>query len=105
MGALMPLDFVKPERIWLKSHPEFSEEWMQQRIIDDSTLRGLGEVELIAAEKVRPSPSRLVLLLHDEQLNRRYKVGLMLGATDALAIRCSGLAPRGFFRGLGACSQ
>ena len=82
MGALMPLDFYKPERIWLKSHPEFSEKWVQQRIIDDPSLLGLGEVELIAAEKVQPRAGRLDLLLHDDQLNRRYEVELMLGATD-----------------------
>lgn len=82
MGALMPLDFVKPERIWLKSHPEFSEKWVQQRIIDDPTLLGLSEVELIDAENVQPRAGRLDLLLYDEQLNRRYEVELMLWATD-----------------------
>ncbi|MGH7193394.1 MAG: hypothetical protein ACREJM_07650, partial [Candidatus Saccharimonadales bacterium] len=55
---------------------------LQQRIIDEPALLGLGEVELIAVEKKQSRAGRLDLLLHDEQLNRRYEVELMLGATD-----------------------
>jgi len=50
--------------------------------MDDPSLLGLGDVELIAAEKIQPRAGRLDLLLYDEQLNRRYEVELMLGATD-----------------------
>lgn len=78
----MPLTFTNAERISLKNNPEFSEKWLQHRIIDEPALLGLGEVELIAAEKMQPRAGRLDLLLHDEQLNRRYEVELMLGATD-----------------------
>lgn len=78
----MPLDFVKPERISLKEHPSFSEKWVQQRIIDDPTLHGLGDVVVIAAEKIQPKASRLDLSPYDEQINRRYEVELTLGATD-----------------------
>lgn len=83
------LQFVKPERISLKSHPEFTEKWVQQRIIEDPTILGLGELDLIKSEKVQHKAGRLDLLLHDEQLNRRYEVELMLGATDpSHIIRC-----------------
>jgi hypothetical protein len=36
-------------------------------------ILGLDEVELVAAEKIQPKAGRLDLLLHDEQLNRRYE--------------------------------
>lgn len=78
----MTLQFAKPERVHLKSHPEFLEKWVQQRVVDDPSILGLGDLELVAAEKIQPKAGRLDLLLHDEQLNRRYEVELMLGATD-----------------------
>ena len=79
----MPLQFTKPERISLKAHPDFSEKWVQQRIIDDPAILGLlGDVELVRTEKPQPKAGRLDLLLHSEQLNRRYEVELMLGPTD-----------------------
>lgn len=85
----MGLTFFKPEVILLKGHPEFSEKWIQQRIIDDPSILGIDDVELVAAEKIQPKAGRLDLLLQDEQLNRRYEVELMLGATNPSHImRC-----------------
>jgi len=77
----MPLLFARPEILSLKSHPEFSEKWLQERISEDPSLLGLGDIELVGAEKVLPKAGRLDFLLHDDQLNRRYEVELMLGAT------------------------
>lgn len=85
----MSLSFTKAETLSLKTHPEFSEKWIQQQIMRDTSILGLGEVELVAAEKIQPKAGRLDLLLHDEQLNRRYEVELMLGPTDpSHIVRC-----------------
>ncbi len=85
----MPLTFTKAEMLALKGHHEFSEKWLQQRIIDDPSIIGLGDVEVLNAEKILPKAGRLDLLLHEDQLNRRYEVELMLGATDpSHIIRC-----------------
>jgi hypothetical protein len=85
----MPLIFARPEVLSLKIHPDFSEKWLQDRIRDDPSILGLGEVEFITAEKPLPKAGRLDLLLYDDQLNRRYEVELMLGATDpSHIIRC-----------------
>lgn len=85
----MPLEFTKAEQVILKKHPDFSEKWLQDRIRDDPSVLGLGDVELVTAEKVQHKAGRLDLLVHDEQLNRRYEVELMLGATDPSHImRC-----------------
>ncbi|HJT32377.1 MAG TPA: hypothetical protein VJ783_10070 [Pirellulales bacterium] len=79
----MSLTFTKSERIALKANPDFAEKWVQERIAQDPAMLGLGDdVQLVAVEKVQPRAGRLDLLLHDEQLNRRYEVELMLGATD-----------------------
>ena len=86
---LMSLLFTRPEVLSLRNHPEFSEKWVQDLICSDPSILGLGEVELVAAEKLLPRAGRLDLILHDDQLNRRYEVELMLGATDpSHIIRC-----------------
>lgn len=85
----MPLQFTKPEHISLKGHPDLSEKWLQDRIIEDPTILGLGEVEVVKAEKIQPKAGRLDLLLYEERFDRRYEVELMLGKTDASHImRC-----------------
>ena len=48
------LKYTKLERIWLKDHPELDERWLQDRIGEDPTLLGLGD--LVLKDKERPSP-------------------------------------------------
>ncbi len=50
----MPLQFTKPERLSLKGHPDFSEKWVQNRICDDPSILGVGDVEVVMAEKIQP---------------------------------------------------
>lgn len=47
----MPLEFIKPELLSLKTHPELSEKWVQDRIAADPSILGLGDVELIAKKR------------------------------------------------------
>ena len=76
------LKYTKHEKISLKSSPEFGEAWLQERISDDPTILRLGDVDLLDRER-NQGPGRLDLLLQDSELNKRYEVELMLGATDA----------------------
>ena len=41
----MSLSYVKPEHIILKSHPFFTEKWLQDRIADDPSLLRNGFVK------------------------------------------------------------
>lgn len=85
----MPLQLNRAELLSLKSHPQFSERWLQDCICEDPSILGLGDVDVVAVEKPLPRAGRLDLLLHDEQLNRRYEVELMLGKTDpSHIVRC-----------------
>jgi hypothetical protein len=34
--------YIKPERILLKAHPEYTEKWVQDRIAEDPSILGLG---------------------------------------------------------------
>ena len=75
-------NYVKSERLWLKMHAELTEKWVQKRIADDPSILGLGDLVLLAQERVQPRAGRLDLLLQDAETRRRYEVELQLGATD-----------------------
>jgi hypothetical protein len=76
------LKYVKPERISLKSHAEFSEVWLQARIAEDPSIIGLGDLVLKDKERIHPSGGRLDLLLQDPESGKRYEVEVQLGRTD-----------------------
>ena len=83
------LTYVNHELVSLKSHPEFTEKWLQDRIADDPTILGLGEAILLDRERHQEGTGRLDLLLTNPEQDRRYEVELMLGATDeSHIIRC-----------------
>jgi len=76
------MPYVRPMPFSLKTHPEFSEKWVQDRIAEEPAILGLGDLELRDRERVQPRAGRLDLLLRDAETNRRYEVELQLGATD-----------------------
>lgn len=78
----MSLNYVKPVHIALNKHPVLTEKWLQDRIADDPSLLGLGDLVLKDKERVHPKAGRLDLLLQDADTNRRYEVEIQLGATD-----------------------
>jgi hypothetical protein len=73
--------YIKPERLWLKAHPELNEYWVQDRVAEDPSILGLGDLELRQKERKQPRAGRLDLLLQDPD-NRRYEVEIQLGGTD-----------------------
>jgi hypothetical protein len=78
----MPINYLKPERLMMKSHPELNERWVQDRIAEDPSVLGLGDLVLRDKERIQPRAGRLDLLLQDQETNRRYEIELQLGATD-----------------------
>lgn len=81
--------FTKPRRINLKSHPVYSENWVQDIIAQDPKILGLGDLVLRDRERRQTRAGRLDLLLQDPDTYKRYEVALQLGATDeAHIIRC-----------------
>jgi len=76
------MEFIKPERIWIKNHPELNEKWVQDIIAEDPSLLGLGDLVLKDKERVQPRAGRLDLLFQDADTNRRYEVEIQLGRTD-----------------------
>lgn len=74
--------YVKPEIISIKGHPIYNEKWLQQRIVEDPSILGLGELEWRDSERPQPSGGRLDLLLFEPEANRRYEVELQTGESD-----------------------
>lgn len=76
------MQYVKHKRLLLKSHPEFSEKWVQQLVAADPSLLGLGDVDVKDQERAQPRAGRLDMLLFDPATNTRFEVELQLGPTD-----------------------
>ena len=74
--------YTRHQRIWLKDHPQLNETWLQDRIADDPSLLGLGELIVKDRERIQPRAGRLDLLLQDPETAKRYEVEIQLGATD-----------------------
>jgi hypothetical protein len=78
----MSLKFIKPERLPLAGHAEYGEKWVQERIAEDPSILGLGEIVLKDKERNLPRGGRLDLLFQDAESSTRYEVEIMLGSTD-----------------------
>ncbi len=72
-----------PQAFAMKSHPHLSEKWIQERIAEDPSLLGLGEVEVKDLERMQPRAGRLDMLLVDLVTATCWaRSRLQLGATD-----------------------
>jgi len=78
----MSLKFIKPEKVVLANHPELNEKWVQDRIAEDPSILGLGDLVLKEKERLQPRAGRLDLLLQDADSSTRYEVEIQLGGTD-----------------------
>lgn len=76
------LKYAKPERIFLKDHTELNERWLQERIAEDPSLLGLGDLVLKDKERIHPHGGRLDLLCQDAETNRRYEIEIQIGKSD-----------------------
>jgi len=76
------MEYVRFERVWLKNHPDLNERWVQERIAEEPTILGLGDVVLKDKERIQPRAGRLDLLLQDAESSKRYEVEIQLGRTD-----------------------
>jgi predicted transport protein len=72
----------RPERIDIKNHPEINEKMIQDKIAEDPTIIGLGDLVLKDKERIQPRSGRLDLLMQDPDTNRRYEIEIQLGKTD-----------------------
>lgn len=76
------VEFKKSTVVSLKSHPIYNEKWLQERIAEDPSLLGLGDLTVKDVERRQPRAGRLDLLLSDPETGTRFEVEIQLGATD-----------------------
>lgn len=76
------LKYAKPKKILLKGHPKLNERWVQERIAEDPSLLGLGDLILKDKERIHPQGGRLDFLCQDSEANRRYEIEIQLGKSD-----------------------
>ena len=76
------MKYVKPVKISLKNHPELNEKWVQDRIAEDPSLLGLGDLVLKDKERFQATTGRLDLLFQDSDSSHRYEIEIQLGKTD-----------------------
>ncbi len=72
----------KPEKIILQNNNLINEKMIQEKIAEDPTIIGLGDLILKDKERLQPRAGRLDLLLQDPESNRRYEIEIQLGKTD-----------------------
>jgi hypothetical protein len=57
---MITLKYVKFDKVSIKNHPEFNESWVQERIADDPSILGMGDL-ILKDKEVRGSSLRLAL--------------------------------------------
>jgi hypothetical protein len=76
------MKYEKLTKLSIRSHPELNERWVQERIAEDPSILGLGDLILKDKERTQAGAGRLDLLLQDADSSRRYEVEVQLGKTD-----------------------
>src|SRR2546425_3905842 len=76
------MKYEKLIKLSVRDHPELNERWVQERIAEDPSMLGLGDVILKDKERIQPRAGRLDLLLQEVEGSRRYEVEIQLGKTD-----------------------
>jgi uncharacterized protein DUF5655 len=74
----------EPQLVSIKDRHDVDERWVQERIIANPKILGLGDLIVKDKERSQPRAGRLDLLLQDPdpETARRYEVEIQLGRTD-----------------------
>src|SRR6266852_736268 len=59
-----------------------NEKWLQDQIQKDTTILGLGELEIIKKEHRQTSGGRIDFLMYDDEADLFYEIEVMLGELD-----------------------
>ncbi len=74
------LEYFKPEVVQLKEY--YDEKWLQNKIAEDPSLLGLGDLSVIERERKQVSGGRIDFLLYDPEIETMYETEIMLGVLD-----------------------
>ena len=68
------IDYVKPERILTRLHPELNEKWVQETIAAEPSVLGLGDLIFATRSESICAPVGSSFGLQDPDSKRRYEV-------------------------------
>jgi hypothetical protein len=77
----MPLQLKKITPVELRS-AGLNEKWLQDQIEQDTSILGLGELEIIGKEHRQASGGRIDFLMYDDEEDLFYEIEIMLGTLD-----------------------
>jgi len=77
----MTAEYIKGEQVSLRALG-LDERWLQERISEDPSILGLGDLTLLKREKTQVSGGRLDFLMADPEEDIRYEIEVMLGKLD-----------------------
>jgi len=58
----MTLSLVRHQKISLRNYPDFCEAWLHDQICQDTSLLGLGELDVIDRERAQSGEEKMMLL-------------------------------------------
>ena len=77
----MALELKKVAPVELRS-VGLDERWLQDEIVKDTSILGLGELEIVSREHRQPYGGRIDFLMHHAETDSFYEVEIMLGTLD-----------------------
>lgn len=75
-------ELVTVKYVKLQSYFNIDERWLSDRLVEDPSLLGLGDLQVRDIERRQPGAGRLDLLLYDPESLTRYEVEIQLCPTD-----------------------
>ncbi len=76
----MALNYKESKKISIRKH--FDEKWLQNRIEENPSILGLGELDIIQRERKQSSGGRIDFLFLNSELQTMYETEIQLGAVD-----------------------
>jgi hypothetical protein len=77
----MALELKKIETVELRM-AGLDEKWLQRQILNDTSILGLGELEVLVRERRQPQGGKIDFLMYSEEADTYYEVEVMLGVLD-----------------------
>lgn len=77
----MPLEYKKANSVRLREVGK-DESWLQEVILADPSILGLGDLLIIQRERIQPTGGRIDFVMSDPEEGIRYEVEIMLGTLD-----------------------
>lgn len=77
----MNFEYTKTKAVKLRE-AGLDEKWLQDKIFEDTSILGLGDLIVIQKERKQPTGGRIDFLMYEPEEQTRYEIEVMLGTLD-----------------------